>query len=134
MEKAPVSCVVCGSRKRSPLLSIDGWTVMRCDDCGFGFLDPRPSPEEIDRLYRSSYFKERYDQGLDPASELFARRISGESHRVRFIRRLVRSGNLLDIGCGYGYFLYAIKQAGFSVRGVGCVGLGRRVCPRYPGH
>lgn len=99
-------------------MSVDGWTVMRCDDCGFGFLDPRPSPEEISRLYRSAYFTERYDGGLDPASKPFAKRISGESHRVRFIRRLVRRGTLLDIGCGYGYFLYAIKQAGFSVRGL----------------
>jgi 2-polyprenyl-3-methyl-5-hydroxy-6-metoxy-1,4-benzoquinol methylase len=118
MENAPVSCIICGSSDRSPLLSVDGWNIMRCDHCGFGFLDPRPSPEEIGRLYRCAYFTERYDQGLDPASESFAKRISGESHRVRFVRRLVRRGKILDIGCGYGYFLHAVRQAGFSVKGL----------------
>ncbi|HDR14799.1 MAG TPA: class I SAM-dependent methyltransferase [Desulfobacteraceae bacterium] len=118
MENASVSCIICGSSKRSTLLSVDGWTVMRCDRCGFGFLDPRPSSEEIARLYRSAYFTERYDGGLDTGSALFTKRISGESHRVRFIRRLVRKGMLLDIGCGYGYFLYACRQAGFSVQGL----------------
>lgn len=117
-ENAPSGCVVCGSSARSLLLRADPWTVMRCDGCGLGVLDPRPSREELAGLYRSEYFAERYDEGLDPDSGRFARRIGGESHRVRFVRRLARSGTVLDVGCGYGYFLYAMRSAGFSVRGL----------------
>jgi 2-polyprenyl-3-methyl-5-hydroxy-6-metoxy-1,4-benzoquinol methylase len=117
-ENGPAGCIICGSSRRSALLKSGRWVVMRCDGCGLGFLDPRLSSDEIAELYKSEYFAARYDGGLDPSSDKFAKRISGESHRVRFVRRLARSGSLLDIGCGYGYFLHACMQAGFKVKGL----------------
>jgi len=112
-------CIICGSPpRRGPILSVDQWNVMKCEGCGLGALSPRPSQDEIAGLYRDEYFSERYDGGLPADSDQFRKRIRGEDHRVRFVRRLSRAGNLLDIGCGYGYFLHACRIAGFSVKGL----------------
>ena len=118
MERAPEACIVCGSKSRDLLVEKDSWTVYRCAECGLGFLDPRPSRQEIEALYHREYFAEQYDQGLDPGSSRFAQRIRGETHRVRFVGREKRTGRLLDFGCGYGYFLYACRAAGYDVQGV----------------
>ncbi|MFH1954278.1 MAG: class I SAM-dependent methyltransferase [Pseudomonadota bacterium] len=118
MERASDICFLCGSQTRELLLEKDPWEVYRCLSCGLGVLDPRPSPEEMSRHYEKEYFFERYDQGLDPDSPQFKKRLSGEKHRVRFMRAAKRSGRLLDIGCGYGYFLFACRKEGFEVQGL----------------
>lgn len=118
MERAPETCILCQIPERELLIEKDGWKVYRCPACGLGFLDPRPPESEIERLYQSKYFSERYDEGIDPASSRYRKRLSGEQHRTRFIKSVKRSGHLLDIGCGYGYFLDACRRAGYKVHGL----------------
>ena len=118
MESAPETCILCQTSERELLIEKDGWRVHRCSTCGLGFLDPRPSESEIEGLYRSDYFSERYDGGIDPDSFQYKKRLSGERHRTKFIKSIKRSGYLLDIGCGYGYFLDASRREGYKVQGL----------------
>ena len=118
MERAPENCILCQTSERELLIQTDNWTVHRCCTCGLGFLDPRPSESEIEDLYRSDYFSERYDGGIDPESPQYQKRLSGEQHRTKFIKSIKRSGYLLDIGCGYGYFLDASRRKGYKVHGL----------------
>ena len=118
MERAPQACIICGTRKRELLIHKDPWYVRRCMHCGLGSLDPRPSQEEIKQLYRSDYFADHYDGGLDPDSPAFRKKLRAEGHRTRFIKAVKPSGRLLDIGCGYGYFLAACQQQGYDVAGL----------------
>lgn len=118
MDKAPDLCILCHTPEREPLLRIDSWSILRCPHCHLGFLEPRPSQGEIEKLYSPEYFRQYYDEGLDPSSPEFYKRLRSEDHRLRFIRPIKRSGRLLDIGCGYGYFLAAIRSRGYEVRGL----------------
>lgn len=118
MERAPKTCILCGTKKRELLIQKESWKVYRCTKCRLGFLDPRPSYEEIENLYDNGYFLQRYGKGLDPDSYEFINRLRGEKHRIQFIKTIKRSGNLLDIGCGYGYFLAACKKEGYEVGGL----------------
>jgi len=118
MERAPKVCILCGAQERELLIEKDSWKIYRCHKCGLGFLDPRPSQEEVEHLYRDEYFSERYDEGLDPNSAEFQKRLRSEKHRVRFIKKVKQDGQVLDIGCGYGYFLAACRNEGFEVSGV----------------
>lgn len=118
MESAPEKCILCGDREKVLLIERDSWKVYRCINCGLGFLDPRPSQEEISQLYQKNYFEERYDEGLDIGSQRFKKRLSGEKHRIKFVSSVKGSGRLLDIGCGYGYFLYASRMRGYEVTGL----------------
>ncbi len=118
MENAPDRCILCQTREREKLIEKDNWSVYRCPECGLGFLDPRPSEKEIENLYRSEYFSEQYDAGLDPDSAEYRKRLNGEQHRLKFIKSIKSSGDLLDIGCGYGYFLDACRRKGYKVQGL----------------
>lgn len=117
-ERAEANCILCGSRKRDLLIRQGEWTVYRCDACGLGFLDPRPDVNELGDLYRDSYFDGQYGHGLKSRSPEMRRRLSQETHRIRFFRKIIRKGRILDIGCGMGYFLLACRDTGYDVEGM----------------
>lgn len=118
MERAPEQCILCGGMDRTLLFQQDEWTVFKCAGCGLGFLDPRPSPEELSRYYEREYFDSHYDQGLKKESPAMRKRLSQEQHRIRFFRPHKKRGRVLDVGCGMGYFMYACSLSGYEVEGM----------------
>ncbi len=72
--------------------------LCRCRACGFVFDNPRPSREEIARYYSG---EQKYDAWL--AAEEGRDRMW--RNRLKLVRRLKPSGDLLDVGTGIGQFL-----------------------------
>jgi len=118
VERAPEHCILCGSTDRSLLFRRDEWTVFKCSGCGLGFLDPRPTAEELGRYYERDYFDSHYDKGLKKDSHEMRKRLSQEQHRISFFRSLKPRGRVLDVGCGMGYFLYACSLKGYEAEGM----------------
>jgi len=119
MERAPTSCILCGGNERELLVKNEPWYIYRCASCGLGFLDPRPSKEDIAKLYDKEYCEDQFVEGGEVGSSEFKKRLSLETHRVRFFRGLKRKGRILDIGCGYGFFLAACRTMyGYEVHGI----------------
>lgn len=119
------ACPVCGNHKLSLIVEIDSWRVLECDACRHGVVSPFPSSEHLSQLYNSDYFVERYLQLFSRADPAFGNRIRHEEHRVRFVKKICRSGSLLDIGCGCGYFVYAAQQGGLQACGSDVVDVNR---------
>ena len=118
MERAPKICMVCGETDRKLLIKKDTWTVYRCTSCGHGYLDPRPSKDEIAELYNKKYCNEHFVEGGKLGTPEFDKRLSLETHRIKFFRGIKKEGKVLDIGCGYGYFLAACRKYGYDVQGL----------------
>lgn len=117
MEKAGKACLLCGATEKELLVQLGEWKVYRCQQCGLGVLEPRPSTAELELLYRNSYFVTRYDEGAIPGSDAMSKRLSWEKHRIRFFHPFLKQGRILDIGSGRGYFLLACKEHGYEVEG-----------------
>lgn len=111
------ACPACGAMEREKLFSQKNWTVYKCTSCGLGVLDPKPTREELATLYRDAYFVGHYDAGLSPGTDAMRKRMSQEGHRIKFFSPFKKSGKVLDIGCGRGYFLLACREFGFDVQG-----------------
>jgi len=118
MGTAPEKCILCGGTEKRLLIEKKPWSVHSCSSCGLGYLDPRPSIEEMQGLYDKEYCDENFAEGGKPGTPEFKKRISLESSRVRFFRRLKKKGKILDIGCGYGHFLAACREKGYDVHGI----------------
>jgi SAM-dependent methyltransferase len=103
-----VACHVCASEEHATYLRARGYCIAQCRSCGFWYVNPQPTPEELNQFYAS------YDDG-----EQWRK---GEEHFNRAVRkailRIKRSGVALDIGCGSGNFLRCMREAGFSVFGI----------------
>lgn len=118
MKKTTNNCILCGSSRRNFLYAEDQWKVYQCADCRLGVLDPRPDDHELAILYQQEYFQDQYKQELRIDSPEMKRRLDQEKQRLRFFRSFKKKGEVLDIGCGRGYFLLACRKKGYHVEGI----------------
>ena len=108
----PVRCIFCPDAASEAAIEENGYTGRRCLSCGLVFVSPRPSPEDVIALYE-------HDHAYVSAESLITSAASwSERHKakriIRFIRRYVRGGRLLELGPGGGAVLTAARTAGFD--------------------
>ena len=107
-------CLLCGGEDVRSLFVKGGKTFVRCAACRLEWLDPMPTPEEIERYYEWAYREGIYAPYAE-ASDI--RRLIAE-HRLVVIRPLARAGRWLDVGCATGHFLEAALGAGMDAEGL----------------
>lgn len=97
-----------------PLYCRDEWfTVVECQACGLGFVNPRPSTDEMQRYYPPDFY-----QYFDDERDFHERRYRAEAE---FVKSVVGEGGknaLLDIGCANGDFPRLMRERGWEVEGV----------------
>ena len=123
-----VVCNLCGSEKYRAVYSMPDriffrdqfFTVVACERCGLGFLNPRPTAAEIHKYYPAAYFQK------DPAksnARYLHRRFAREARYLASIEHPGdadgnREKRLLDVGCATGDFPRFMMARGWRVEGV----------------
>jgi 2-polyprenyl-3-methyl-5-hydroxy-6-metoxy-1,4-benzoquinol methylase len=92
------------------------WSYVRCRGCDVVYLTPRPSAGEMQFHYPQEYyrlFQEVVRRGEEQPLMRFALRVLRR-------RRLpgLKPGRVLDIGCGSGFYLAALREAGWDGEGI----------------
>ena len=113
MELTQVNCRVCGSTQDTSLTFFNGFRIARCEDCGFVFVNPRPSEQCLARLYASPERNKYAGDSYEP----FEYEFPVLDKILRYVRRYVSSGHLLEVGCGRGDLLKMAVERGFSAQG-----------------
>lgn len=92
------------------------WKVSECRSCGLGFLNPRPSWEELEPYYSAQYAAYGHSHGAKYNDELTV----VEARRTGTFRHIpIPEGKrVLDVGCGGGYFLRICAKLGAKVQGI----------------
>ena len=111
-----VSCLGCGNHHFSyPYINKFRW-LLQCKSCGFMFVHPQPTKEELDEIYSENYFDEWGSKEAKDALRKI-KKMTYESQLVE-IEKIQKIYTVLDIGCGLGYSLDAAKEHGYKVAGV----------------
>lgn len=101
-ERIANSCLLCRETGHRAVWTENGYTARSCN-CGVIYTDPLPLPGEV-----------------DPTADRHSRdfyRLSAEP-RVRWLRRFVPTGHVIEVGCGAGDFLRSARRAGYTVSGI----------------
>lgn len=119
MENVP--CPLCGSldqkllflrRDHTHLVSDEAFRIVRCRDCGFVFVNPRPTAQGIHDYYPPEFYSVHLTPGqlLEETKDRNAAKLA--------LLRDIPPGRLLDIGCQKGEFLFEAHKVGWEVHGV----------------
>ncbi len=98
--------------------SVEGFRVVRCNDCSLMLTNPQPSDAELDEIYDENYFlAEEGANGRQHTEELKA---GTADEYLALLGRygLAPGARLLEIGCGHGDFLLRAARSGLAVVGV----------------
>ena len=100
------SCLVCASTELTDLKNYQKAYLCQCNSCNFIFSRKIPSDKDLKRYYSDDYDRTRYFSHItyQRYKELL---LSFESSR--------KTNKILDIGCGYGFFLTVAKELGWEV-------------------
>jgi len=91
------------------------FSVVSCDECGFGFVNPRPTPAEMARYYPAAYFQA---PPTASSNRYFQRRYAAESAYLRQLEKRGTNPLLLDVGCATGGFPRFMAARGWRVEGI----------------
>ena len=113
-DSPPLSCYLCGADQPHLFYHENGYPYYRCHDCGLLSLWPQPSADDLHDHYQE-YLplspQEVDDWGFEMAPVI--------KKTASFLdQQFPESGRLLDIGCGYGFFLEAMADLNWQVEGV----------------
>lgn len=119
METIP--CPLCGSTHHTRLFAHKDFTyetdeeifaVVRCEDCGMVYLNPRPDEKEM-----AAYYPEEFYQTTQTAAGVFADKVERLAAKWKMVKDFP-AGRALDVGCGKGEFLFLLQRHGWNVEGL----------------
>ena len=96
----------------------DGLRVIDCRECGYGHLDKFPSEAELDSFYVSDFCQKEKAGALE---RYLAQREWMTAHHTGWLQlasRHTAGGSLLDVGCGYGFFIADARSKGWTCWGI----------------
>lgn len=113
---------MCGSSKskiiKDNLRDSNQHKVVKCSSCGQVQIYPRPSIIEDKKYY------DKDSQAIDTFKSIdmnsIKERSTIESRRrlAAFQNKLKRTDDMLEVGCGYGFFIKYMEMHGYSIQGI----------------
>jgi len=102
-----VMCPICKSLNMSIIHILTPFRVVLCKDCSLIYLNPRLIESVMRRVYQGKdYFVQGGDTGYrDYLTQENSLRITFRRFLKELRKHGMTSGRLLEVGCGYGYFL-----------------------------
>jgi len=99
--------------------SKETFIIVSCETCGFLLTNPRPETKNIHKYYDSSSYISHTNKKEGFFNWMYQTvRKHSIKKKVSLLKRFVKTGYHLDIGCGTGEFLYACKKSGFKTKGI----------------
>lgn len=129
---APRACDLCGATAFRSLSFYYQWEGQRlqgteCRACSLIFLDPLPTPEQLERLYGKAYFTDRLNYNREERDRKFIEeseaidltKIRTDKFTDYIVARYPnRAFRYLEVGCGPGYTLKSLESQGWEAHGL----------------
>ena len=106
-----IKCPACTSTDKLFKYTANGYKIIKCSKCYSLFVENVPELDELLKQYKKNDY---YSLPVDAEQ-----RINFENRRrTRLISKLIKAGNVLDIGCAKGSFLNEMKKYNYNTFGI----------------
>ena len=115
MKCLSVNCCLCNSSESTIIGEDNSFKIVKCKECGFVYVNPRPTQESLRRYY-NSFYPQKYESDIveDWSKDMkLVFKEAKEKISAEYI-----DGRLLDVGCGFGFFLDSMKDSKLDLFGV----------------
>jgi len=103
-----VDCYFCGGSSHAPYAEENGYSLVKCDGCGLLYVNPRPDDDAITAAMQTG--QHRGEETLDRVGAFLDDKVAGyEDVLADLFPDESPAGRWLDIGCGHGEFLEALR-------------------------
>lgn len=119
------NCQLC-HKNNFKLIIKASWPIKRCLTCGLVQTNPLPSKKEVNALYQGDYYKNfaPYLSQLSSHQKYFYQ-------QLKEIKKFVKTGRLLDLGCALGPLLVEAEKQGFAAEGVDISSYAVKYCRKH---
>lgn len=104
-------CRVCGRKNLKKKFRAKGWGLYRCGNCGFVFVNRKPTELELQKIYGFTYFNHSKYKDKN------ALRLENERRMKLLLKYSDVGERIIDVGCAGGEFLSLAKEK-FDVYGM----------------
>jgi 2-polyprenyl-3-methyl-5-hydroxy-6-metoxy-1,4-benzoquinol methylase len=120
------NCKICGNEEFSSFLkckdhflSQETFNLVKCNFCGFVFINPRPEKLQLPRYYDSPEYISHSGTEKGIVNSIY-KKVRKHTHKrkVNLISKYSQGKSILDIGCGSGELLGLFKQCCWETLGV----------------
>ena len=115
LDEKPAVCILCGISPERQVYRNGSWQYHQCGTCGLVWLHPRPSADDVLSAY-DTYLPVELDE-IDGWQNMIAPVVDAAAELV-LDNTKTGGTRLLDIGCGYGFFLKKMARLGWNVEGI----------------
>lgn len=140
IELESVKCALCSSNNNTLLLQIRDYryshsgmfNIVRCNNCGLIYINPRPTAGSILKLYEADYTPEGIvNVSLIRKTANWKIIVKGILYKLYgYIGNLPRKGKILDLGCGEGAILEILSKRGCEAWGIEPNPKAARICKK----
>jgi len=107
-------CEICNSLNIKLFGNVnDTYKILKCKDCGYAFIWPRPTTEELNLYYKTV---KKYNEPPQKMSKTSAQKYAYSIYK-KILKYNPNAKTILDIGCSFGHLLYGLKHYGYDVYG-----------------
>ena len=114
------TCDLCGFTNFESELEVNGWNLVRCNNCGLVFTSPRYTEAYLQKLYSDRYYERAsgylFMQSEEPSKDEY--HLPKSLMKVCGIERKGLKLRSLDVGCGGGRIVQAFRNSGWEAVGI----------------
>ena len=111
-----IPCSLCGGYDTTPIAIQNGYRIVRCRGCGLVYVNPRPSEDDLSALYADYHVRNGENEVCWNKLMCGVFRETAD-HLGAMLNGLLRP-RLLDVGCGYGGFIFLMRNRGWDAEGI----------------
>lgn len=110
-----IRCIACGGRAHTEYGRFNSYLGLQCGNCKLVFVDEIPAPAELEEFYTDGYYEGYYGgMGYERFYEQHLKADFAAKMRLLSELNVHANSSILEIGCGPGYFLRELRDAGYS--------------------